>query len=89
MKTTRTSILVPEVPGYAELQREIHDALRAQHPEWIEADGRSPICDSYELRFARLLVNHRNKERASMRGGMLRKETRSFPNPRCAEIVLV
>jgi 2,4-dienoyl-CoA reductase-like NADH-dependent reductase (Old Yellow Enzyme family) len=34
MNTTRSSILVAEVPGYAELQREMHDALRAQHPEW-------------------------------------------------------
>ena len=28
MKTTRSSILVAEVPGYAELQREMHHALR-------------------------------------------------------------
>jgi hypothetical protein len=26
MNTTRSSILVAEVPGYAELQREMHDA---------------------------------------------------------------
>jgi hypothetical protein len=51
MNTTRSSILVAEVPGYAELQRETHDALRAQHPEWIEADGKSPTCDYYESRF--------------------------------------
>src|SRR6478672_2760422 len=62
MNTTRSSILVAEVPGYAELQREVHDALRAQHPEWIEADGKSPTCDSYELRLAELLVSHRNEE---------------------------
>jgi hypothetical protein len=59
MNTTRSSILVAAVPGYAELQREIHDALRAQHPEWIEADGKSPTCDYYESRFAELLVSHR------------------------------
>jgi hypothetical protein len=58
MITTRSSILVPEVPGYAELQREMHDALRAQHPEWIEADGKSPTCDYYESLFAALLVSH-------------------------------
>jgi hypothetical protein len=55
MNTTHSSILVAEVPGYAELQREMHDALRAQHPEWIEADGKSPTCDYYESRFAELL----------------------------------
>ena len=58
MDTTRSSILVPEVPGYTELQREMHDALSAQHPEWIEADGKSPMCDYYESRFAELLVSH-------------------------------
>jgi hypothetical protein len=64
MNTTRSSILVPEVPGYAVLQREIHDALRAQHPEWIKADGKSPMCDYYESRFAELLVSHRAQARA-------------------------
>jgi hypothetical protein len=59
MKTTRSSIRVPEVPGYTELQREMHDALRAQHPEWIETDGKSPTCDYYESLFAVLLVSHR------------------------------
>jgi hypothetical protein len=58
MNTTRSSTLVPEVPGYTELQREIHDALRAQHPEWIKANGKSPMCDYYESRFAELLVSH-------------------------------
>jgi len=64
MKTTRSSNFVPEAPGYAELQREIHDALRAQHPEWIEADGKSPTCDYYESRLAELLVSHRAHARA-------------------------
>jgi hypothetical protein len=64
MNTTRSSILVAEVPGYTELQREMHDALRAQHPEWIEADGKSPTCDYYESRFAELLVSHRAHARA-------------------------
>jgi len=36
----------------------MHDALRAQHPEWIEADGKSPTCDYYESLFAALLVSH-------------------------------
>jgi hypothetical protein len=34
--------------------RYIH-ALRAQHPEWVQPNGASPICDSYESRFAELL----------------------------------
>jgi hypothetical protein len=64
MKTTRSSIRVPEVPGYTELQQELHDALRAQHPEWIETDGKSPTCDYYESLFAALLVSHRAHARA-------------------------
>src|SRR6478672_10612727 len=64
MNTTRSSILVAELPGYAELQREMHDALRAQHPEWIEANGKSPTCDYYESLFAALLVSHRAHARA-------------------------
>jgi hypothetical protein len=64
MKTARSSILVPEVPGYTELQREMRVALRAQHPEWVEADGKAPMCDYYESRFAKLLVSHRTHARA-------------------------
>ena len=64
MKTTRSSIRVPEVLGYTDLQREMHKALRAQHPEWIQADGTSPTCDYYESLFAALLVSHRAHARA-------------------------
>lgn len=44
-----------QVPSYAELQRQIHDALRAQHPEWIKPNGDCPTCESYESRLAELL----------------------------------
>ncbi len=40
---------------YAELQQRMHEALRAQNPQWVEPDGESPICDHYERRFAKLL----------------------------------
>ena len=65
MNTTPSSTLAVEVPGYVELQREIHHAVRAQHPEWIEADGKSPTCDYYDSRFAELLVSHRARARAN------------------------
>jgi hypothetical protein len=55
MNTTHSSTPAAEVPGYAELQREMHDALRAQHPEWVQPNGDSPICDAYEWRFEELL----------------------------------
>ena len=65
MNTTPSSALAVEVPGYVELQREIEHALRSHHPEWIEADGKSPTCDYYESRFAELLVSHRERARAN------------------------
>ena len=44
-----------EIHSYIDLQRQIHEDLRVQHPEWVEPSGESPICDSYELRLAELL----------------------------------
>ena len=45
-----------EIKTYAELHKMIRKALREQNPEWIDAHGESAICDSYEARFAKLLV---------------------------------
>jgi len=42
-----------QIHTYVELQQQIHHDLRVQHPEWIQPNGESPMCDSYE---ARLLV---------------------------------
>jgi hypothetical protein len=44
-----------EIRSYAELQEQIHDALRVEHPEWVEANGDCPTCESYESRLAELL----------------------------------
>jgi hypothetical protein len=41
--------------SYNELQQQIHDDLRIQHPEWVEPDGNCPTCESYESRLAELL----------------------------------
>ena len=30
---------------YTELQQQIHDDLRIQHPEWIAPSGESAMCD--------------------------------------------
>jgi hypothetical protein len=40
---------------YTELRQQIHDDLRIQHPEWVEAGGESPMCDFYEARLMELL----------------------------------
>jgi hypothetical protein len=44
-----------EIRSYAELQRQIHDALRVEHPEWVKPNGDCPTCESYESRLAELL----------------------------------
>ena len=55
-----------EMHSYVQLQREIHDALRKEHPEWIEPNGDCPTCDSYESRFAELLDIFQSNERKSV-----------------------
>ena len=53
---TNTSLVVPgEVQGYVQLQRQIHEALLREHPEWIEPNGECPMCEIYESRLAELL----------------------------------
>jgi hypothetical protein len=44
-----------EIRSYVELQRQIHDALRVEHPEWVRPNGDCPTCESYESRLAELL----------------------------------
>jgi hypothetical protein len=44
-----------EIHTYTELQQLIHDAVRREHPEWVDSNGASPICDSYDARLAELL----------------------------------
>ena len=56
--------LAVDAPTYVALQREMHDALLRQHPEWMERDGNSPKCDDYDLRFAQLLSFFLTFERA-------------------------
>ena len=44
-----------QVHTYTELQQQIHHDLRVQHPEWLQPDGKSPMCDSYETRLVEML----------------------------------
>ena len=39
-----------QIHTYTELRQQIHDDLRIQHPEWVDPNGESPKCDSYEAR---------------------------------------
>jgi hypothetical protein len=44
-----------QIHTYTELRQQIHDDLRIQHPEWVQPNGESPMCDSYEARLMELL----------------------------------
>jgi len=55
-----------EIGSYVQLQHQIHDALREQHPEWIQPNGDCPTCESYESRFAELLTIFQTNERTSV-----------------------
>jgi hypothetical protein len=44
-----------EIRSYSQLQQQIHDALRIQHPEWVAPNGDCPTCESYESRLAEML----------------------------------
>jgi hypothetical protein len=48
------------VHTYADLRKQIHLDLRIQHPEWVQADGESPMCDSYEARLMELLAGSKH-----------------------------
>ena len=44
-----------QIHTYTELQQQIHDDLRIQHPEWVKPNGESPMCDSYETCLTQML----------------------------------
>jgi hypothetical protein len=44
-----------QIHSFGDLQQQIHQDLRVQHPDWIEPNGDCPRCDSYESRLADLL----------------------------------
>jgi hypothetical protein len=46
----------PQIQTYSELRQQIHDDLRLQHPDWVQPNGESPICDSYEARLTELIA---------------------------------
>jgi hypothetical protein len=54
-KYNRQTSMAHQVHTYTELRRQIHDDLRIQHPEWVQPNGESPMCDFYEARLMDLL----------------------------------
>ena len=55
-----------QVRTYAELQEQLHRDLMAQHPEWIDAEGNCPACESYDRRLAQLIASFQSANRESM-----------------------
>jgi hypothetical protein len=55
MSANGSVVMLQQVQTYAELRKQVHDDLRIQHPEWVQPNGESPTCDSYETRLMELL----------------------------------
>jgi hypothetical protein len=45
-----------QIRTYADLQARLHRDLLMQNPQWIDADGNCPKCDSYDQRLAELIA---------------------------------
>jgi len=61
-----------QIHSYTELQQQIHQDLRIQHPDWIEPSGDCPTCDSYESRLAELLCLNQRSNAVRMHNSSLR-----------------
>ena len=65
IRSIKEPLMAGDIHSYSQLQQQIHDALREQHPDWVEPNGNCPTCDSYELRLAELLGSFSSTERKS------------------------
>lgn len=52
---TKQIAMSHQIHTYSELRQQIHNDLRMQHPEWVQSNGESPICDSYDARLMKLI----------------------------------
>ena len=52
---TKAMAMAHQVHTYTELRQQIHDDLRIQHPEWVQPNGESAMCDAYEARLMEML----------------------------------
>ena len=48
-------VMLHQLYTYTDLRKQLHDDLRIQHPEWVQPNGESPMCDSYEARLMKML----------------------------------
>jgi hypothetical protein len=59
---TKPMAVPPQIHTYAELRQQIHHDLRIHIPEWVQPNGESPMCDSYEARLMELLDSLTRRE---------------------------
>jgi hypothetical protein len=55
MNTNASQTVPDDVQAYVQLQKQMHEALLREHPEWVEPNGDCPMCEAYESRLAELL----------------------------------
>jgi len=55
LKSFTKQAMSQQIHTFTELQQQIHHDLRLQHPDWVQPNGESPICDSYEARLVELI----------------------------------
>jgi hypothetical protein len=55
MNTNAFQTVPDDVQAYVQLQKQMHEALLREHPEWVEPNGDCPMCEAYESRLAELL----------------------------------
>jgi hypothetical protein len=56
-----------EIEPYVQLQRQMHQALLKEHPEWVQPNGECPMCEAYESRLAKLLgLSPHNEHRSAV-----------------------
>ena len=66
MKTDASRRVVKDVEPYVQLQRQMHQALLKEHPEWVQPNGECPMCEAYESRLAKLLgLSPHNEHRSA------------------------
>jgi len=55
-----------QIRTYTDLQAQVHRDLLTQNPEWTDADGNCPKCDSYDQRLAELIAGFQFTARKSV-----------------------
>ena len=83
---TKAMAMAHQVHTYTELRQQIHDDLRIQHPEWVQPNGESPMCDAYEARLMELLDTLTPRDPTSL-SLLLTPRTGTKPDRHCGGVI--